>query len=174
MPTASLRPLRHQRGAKGKICTSPPSFPRKRESNVRFLKTKMDSRFHGNDETSKISETQTSDNASPPSNPIPCYRAWDLHNDGEFSASGCLSEASFRLPSQNKINFRKQAVGGSLFFGYFLLAKQKKVNRVSRESDHSPIRTNPKLKVTRFRLSSEWLPVRNVTPHHTLNDAPPA
>jgi len=42
---------------------------------------------------------------------------------------------SFRLPSQNKANLRKQAVGGSLFFGYFLLAKQKKVTRQSRESE---------------------------------------
>ena len=52
-----------------------------------------------------------------------------------MSVSGCLSVASFRLPSQNKINFRKQAVGGSLFFGFFLLAKQKKETRQSGESD---------------------------------------
>jgi hypothetical protein len=62
-----------------------------------------------------------------------------LHDDGEFSASGCLSQvillASFRLPPHDYVNLRNQAVGGSLFFGFFLLAKQKKETRQSRESD---------------------------------------
>ncbi|MDI1299232.1 hypothetical protein [Methylotenera sp.] len=31
---------------------------------------------------------------------------------------------------------RNQAAGGSLFFGYYLLAKQKKETRMSRESGH--------------------------------------
>jgi hypothetical protein len=47
---------------------------------------------------------------------------------------------------------RNQAGGGSFFFGYFLLAKQKKVTRQSRESDLFPIRINPKFKTTGFRL----------------------
>jgi len=63
-----------------------------------------------------------------------------LHDDGEVSASGCLSQvillASFRLPPHDYVNIRKQAVGGSLLFGYFFLAKQEKVTRQSRESDY--------------------------------------
>jgi len=45
--------------------------------------------------------------------------------------------ASFRLPSQNRRNLRKQAVGGALFFGYFLLSKQKKVTRLEAKKDNT-------------------------------------
>ena len=92
----------------------------------------------------------------------------------EFSASGCLSVSEFPIAAHEAEQDRKQAGGGSFFFGYFLLAKQKKVTRVSRESDRLPIRINPKYKITRFRPSSESRSVKNTTPHHTLNDAPPA
>jgi len=44
--------------------------------------------------------------------------------------------ASFRLPSQSQRNFRNQAVGGSLFFGFFLLAKQKKETRLGAKSNY--------------------------------------
>jgi hypothetical protein len=48
-----------------------------------------------------------------------------------------LSERSeFPLAAQQAEQQRKQAVGGSLLFGYFYLAKQEKVTRQSRESDH--------------------------------------
>ena len=53
----------------------------------------------------------------------------------EFSASGCLSVSEFPIAAHEAEQDRKQAGGGSFFFGYFLLAKQKKVTRVSRESD---------------------------------------
>jgi hypothetical protein len=54
-----------------------------------------------------------------------------------MSASGCLSaeSTSFRLPPIKANQHRKQAAGGSLFFGFFLLAKQKKETRQSDETD---------------------------------------
>ena len=49
-----------------------------------------------------------------------------------------LSERSeFPIVAHSGGQLRKQAVGGSLFFGNFLLAKQKKVTRMSRESAYS-------------------------------------
>jgi len=52
-----------------------------------------------------------------------------------------LSERSeFPIDAHSGEQHRKQAVGGSLFFGNFLLAKQKKVTRQSRESDLLPIK----------------------------------
>jgi len=42
----------------------------------------------------------------------------------------------FPIAAHDGAQHRKQAVGGSLFFGFFLLAKQKKETRLSRESDH--------------------------------------
>ena len=50
-----------------------------------------------------------------------------------FEPSDFLGE--FPIDAHETEQRRKQAGGGSLFFGYFLLAKQKKVTRVSRESD---------------------------------------
>jgi hypothetical protein len=41
----------------------------------------------------------------------------------------------FPIAAHEVKHYRKQAVGGSLFFDYLLLAKQKKVIRQSRESD---------------------------------------
>ncbi|MDI1298805.1 hypothetical protein [Methylotenera sp.] len=41
----------------------------------------------------------------------------------------------FPLDAHEALQNRNQAVGSSFFFGYFLLAKQKKVTRQSRESD---------------------------------------
>jgi len=54
-----------------------------------------------------------------------------------MSASGCLSaeSTSFRLPRIKFKQHRKQAAGGSLFFGFFLLATQKKETRQSGETD---------------------------------------
>jgi len=54
-----------------------------------------------------------------------------------MSASGCLSaeSTSFRLPRIKFKQHRKQAAGGSLFFGFFLLATQKKEARQSGETD---------------------------------------
>jgi hypothetical protein len=47
-----------------------------------------------------------------------------------------LSERSeFPIAAHEAEPRRKQAVGGSLLFGYFFLAKQEKVTRQSRESD---------------------------------------
>jgi len=39
------------------------------------------------------------------------------------------------MPPNDDVVLRKQAVEGSVFFGYFLLAKQKKVTRLSCEND---------------------------------------
>jgi hypothetical protein len=50
-----------------------------------------------------------------------------------FESSDFIGE--FPIAAHEAEQRRKQAVGGSLFFGDFLLAKQKKVTRVSRESD---------------------------------------
>jgi hypothetical protein len=52
-------------------------------------------------------------------------------------ASGCLSakSTSFRLQPIKAKQHRKQAAGGSLFFGFFLLATQKKETRQSGETD---------------------------------------
>ena len=50
-----------------------------------------------------------------------------------FEPSDFIGE--FPIAAHEAEPSRKQAGGGSLFFGYFLLAKQKKVTRVSRESD---------------------------------------
>jgi len=54
---------------------------------------------------------------------------------GDFSED-CL-RALARVPQLPNFlkRHRKQAVGASLFFGFFLLAKQKKETRKSRESD---------------------------------------
>jgi hypothetical protein len=42
----------------------------------------------------------------------------------------------FPIAAHEAEQHRKQAVGGSLLFGYFFLAKQEKVSRLSRESDN--------------------------------------
>ena len=56
-----------------------------------------------------------------------------------FEPSDFLGE--FPIAAHEAEQDRKQAGGGSLFFGYLLLAKQKKVTRKSRESDylHAPL-----------------------------------
>jgi hypothetical protein len=54
-----------------------------------------------------------------------------------------FEHSEFPIVAHNYEQRRESAVGGSLFFGYFLLAKQKKVTRKSRESDTSQI--NPYL-----------------------------
>jgi len=46
-----------------------------------------------------------------------------------------FERSEFPIAAHKAAQHRKQAEGSSLFFGYFLLAKQKKVTRVSRESD---------------------------------------
>jgi hypothetical protein len=46
-----------------------------------------------------------------------------------------LSVSEFPIGAHETEQNMKQAGGGSLFFGDFLLAKQKKVTRASRESD---------------------------------------
>jgi len=53
---------------------------------------------------------------------------------GDFDED-CLSKASSAVAHLVE-QHRKQAAGGSLFFGFFLLAKQKKETRQSRESDN--------------------------------------
>jgi len=53
---------------------------------------------------------------------------------GDFSED-CLSTAS-SAAAQIFAVLQEAAGEGSLFFGYFLLAKQKKVTRKSRESDN--------------------------------------
>jgi hypothetical protein len=50
-----------------------------------------------------------------------------------FEPKGLLGE--FPIAAHNGEQHRKQAAGGVFFFGYFLLDKQKKVTRQSRESD---------------------------------------
>ena len=47
-----------------------------------------------------------------------------------------FERSEFPIAAHEAKQNRKQAVGGSLFFGFFLLAKQKKETRQSRESDH--------------------------------------
>jgi hypothetical protein len=59
-----------------------------------------------------------------------------------MSVSGCLSITSFRLSSQDNTNLEKQAVGSSLPFDYFFLAKQEKVTRQSRKGDPYQIDIN--------------------------------
>jgi len=46
-----------------------------------------------------------------------------------------FERSEFPIAAHEAQQNRKQAGGGSLFFGYLLLAKQKKVTRQSRESD---------------------------------------
>ncbi|HYN54564.1 MAG TPA: hypothetical protein VES38_07665 [Methylotenera sp.] len=46
-----------------------------------------------------------------------------------------FERSEFSIDAHDAEHHRSQAVGGSFFFGYFLLAKQKKVTRMSRESD---------------------------------------
>lgn len=80
---------------------------------------------------------------------IPCYRACAAFKSGEFLSEDCLSSATShvlcgllgRVPQRPTFecgaghNIKVVAVGGSLFFALFLLAKQKKETRQSRESD---------------------------------------
>jgi hypothetical protein len=47
-----------------------------------------------------------------------------------------FERSEFPIATHEAEQRRKQAVGGSLLFGYFFLAKQEKVTRQSRESDH--------------------------------------
>jgi len=47
-----------------------------------------------------------------------------------------FERSEFPIDAHEAEQRRKQAVGGSLFFGFFLLAKQKKETRTSRDSDH--------------------------------------
>jgi hypothetical protein len=58
----------------------------------------------------------------------------------ELSAIGCLSPkilwGEFPIAAHNDEQRRKSAVEGVVYFGYFLLDKQKKVTRKSRESDY--------------------------------------
>jgi len=57
----------------------------------------------------------------------------------ELSVIGCLSPkillGEFPIAAHNDEQRRKSAVEGVVYFGYFLLDKQKKVTRKSRESD---------------------------------------
>ena len=46
-----------------------------------------------------------------------------------------FERSEFPIAAHEAEQNRNQAGGGSLFFGYFILAKQKKVTRASRESD---------------------------------------
>ena len=52
-----------------------------------------------------------------------------------FEPSDLFGE--FPIATHGTEQHRKQAVGGSLLFGYFFLAMQEKVTRPSRESDLS-------------------------------------
>jgi hypothetical protein len=52
-----------------------------------------------------------------------------------FEPSDFIGE--FPIDAHEVEQRRKQAVGGSLFFGFFLLAKQKKETRQSRASNNS-------------------------------------
>jgi hypothetical protein len=63
---------------------------------------------------------------------LPRRAAQDLW---ELSAIGCLSVSEFPIVAHKTEQHRKRAVGGVVYFGYFLLDKQKKVSRQSRESD---------------------------------------
>jgi len=66
----------------------------------------------------------------------------------EISAIGCLSPKilldEFPIATHKTEQQREEAVGGSLFFGFFLLAKQKKETRQSRESDQYHLQLNLK------------------------------
>jgi hypothetical protein len=53
-----------------------------------------------------------------------------------FEPKGFIGE--FPIGAHEAEQHRNQAGGGSLFFGFFLLAKQKKETRKSRESDYAP------------------------------------
>ena len=67
---------------------------------------------------------------------LPCCRACDDLKSWEILSEDCLSAESASSAAPNFLKQRrKQAVGGALFFGYFLLSKQKKVTRMSRDSD---------------------------------------
>jgi len=52
-----------------------------------------------------------------------------------LSAIGCLSVSEFPIAAHKTEQRRKEAVAGAIYFGYFLLDKQKKVTHLSRESD---------------------------------------
>jgi len=56
----------------------------------------------------------------------------------------------FPIVAHDVEQHRKQAVGGVVYFGYFLLDKQKKVTRKSRESD--------KLPNDAHRAKLDWIP----------------
>jgi hypothetical protein len=47
-----------------------------------------------------------------------------------------FERSEFPIAAHRTAQYRKQAGGGVIYFGYFLLDKQKKVTRLSRESDH--------------------------------------
>ena len=62
---------------------------------------------------------------------IPCCRACDDLKSWGGLSEDCLSAESASSAAPNFLKQRrKQAAGGALFFGYFLLAKQKKVTRL--------------------------------------------
>jgi hypothetical protein len=65
---------------------------------------------------------------------IPCCRAEQRNHYGSFRQS-VFERSEFPIAAHDAEQLRKQAAGGSLFFGFFLLAKQKKETRLSRESD---------------------------------------
>jgi len=46
-----------------------------------------------------------------------------------------VKRSEFPIVAHNDEQHRKSAVGGVVYFGHFLLDKQKKVTRKSRESD---------------------------------------
>jgi len=54
---------------------------------------------------------------------------------GDFG-NRLFERSEFQIAAHKAEQHRKIAVGGSLFFGFFLLAKQKKETRLSRESDY--------------------------------------
>ena len=62
-------------------------------------------------------------------------KSWEVLSEDCLSAESASSAAPNFLKQR-----RKQAVGGALFFGYFLLSKQKKVTRLKAKNN---IRSQP-------------------------------
>jgi hypothetical protein len=86
----------------------------------------VDSRFRKNDE-------RGFDLKSPATAPV-LLSFMGVFGKRLFEPNDFIGE--FPLDAHETQQNRNQAVGGSLFFGFFLLAKQKKETRPSRESDH--------------------------------------
>ncbi len=83
-----------------------------------------------------LDQTSNAENPTPLNLKSPATAPSSASLMGNFGKR--LSERSeFSLAAQQAEQHRKQAVGGVFLFGYFILDKQNKVTRKSRESDYS-------------------------------------